>query len=109
MALAAASTLHSTTRAVRLAKPPQHVRHRLFEKPAALRCHFALCLGVGVLGDPSQGVFEKVGAVSDFILIPGRPGILDLRAISDSVALVNGKSAVMASPGRTVPSIKTAP
>src|SRR5512147_141230 len=37
-----------------------------------------------------EEALRAVCAVSDFILIPARPGILDLRAIADTVELVNG-------------------
>jgi chromosome partitioning protein len=43
----------------------------------------------------AEEALRAVCAASDFILIPTRPAILDLRAISDSVALVNNKSAVI--------------
>jgi chromosome partitioning protein len=42
-----------------------------------------------------EEALQAVCAVSDFILIPARPGILDLRAIADTVGLVDGKSAVI--------------
>jgi chromosome partitioning protein len=42
-----------------------------------------------------EEALRTVCAVSDFILIPARPGILDLRAIADTVGLVNGKAAVI--------------
>jgi chromosome partitioning protein len=43
----------------------------------------------------AEDALRAVCAVSNFILIPARPAILDLRAIADSVALVNGKAAVI--------------
>jgi chromosome partitioning protein len=43
----------------------------------------------------AEEALRTVCAASDFILIPARPAILDLRAIADSVALVNGKNAVI--------------
>jgi chromosome partitioning protein len=42
-----------------------------------------------------EEALRAVCAVSDFILIPARPSILDLRAIADTVGLVNGKAAVI--------------
>jgi chromosome partitioning protein len=42
-----------------------------------------------------EEALKAVCAVSDFILIPARPSILDLRAIADTVELVNGKAAVI--------------
>ena len=43
----------------------------------------------------AEEALRIVCAASDFILIPARPAILDLRAIADTVALVNGKNAVI--------------
>ena len=43
----------------------------------------------------AEEALRLVCAVSDFILIPARPAILDLRAIADSVGLVNNKAAVI--------------
>jgi chromosome partitioning protein len=43
----------------------------------------------------AEDALRLVCAVSDFILIPARPAILDLRAIADTVGLVNGKEAVI--------------
>ena len=42
-----------------------------------------------------EEALRAVCAISDFILIPARPGILDLRAIADTVGLVNNKAAVI--------------
>lgn len=42
-----------------------------------------------------EEALRAVCAVSDFILIPARPAILDLRAIADTVGLVNGKAAAI--------------
>src|SRR5512132_548986 len=42
-----------------------------------------------------QEALRAVCTVSDFILIPARPGILDLRAIADTVGLVDSKPAVI--------------
>jgi chromosome partitioning protein len=42
-----------------------------------------------------EEALRAVCAVSDFILIPARPGILDLRAIADTVGLVDSKPAVI--------------
>jgi chromosome partitioning protein len=42
-----------------------------------------------------EEALRAVCALSDFILIPARPAILDLRAIADTVGLVNDKSAVI--------------
>jgi chromosome partitioning protein len=43
----------------------------------------------------AEEALRAVCAAADFILIPTRPAILDLRAIADSVRLVNGKAAVI--------------
>ena len=42
-----------------------------------------------------EEALRAVCAAADFILIPARPSILDLRAIADTVGLVNGKAAVI--------------
>ena len=42
-----------------------------------------------------EEALRAVCAVSDFILIPARPGILDLRAIADTVGLVDSKAAAI--------------
>jgi chromosome partitioning protein len=42
-----------------------------------------------------EEALRAVCAISDFILIPARPGILDLRAIADTVGLVDNKAAVI--------------
>lgn len=42
-----------------------------------------------------EEALRQVSCVSDFILIPARPGILDLRAIADTVRLVDNKPAVI--------------
>jgi hypothetical protein len=42
-----------------------------------------------------EEALRAVCAVADFILIPARPGILDLRAIADTVGLVDSKPAVI--------------
>jgi chromosome partitioning protein len=42
-----------------------------------------------------EEALRAICAVSDFILIPARPGILDLRAIADTVGLVDSKAAVI--------------
>jgi chromosome partitioning protein len=43
----------------------------------------------------AEEALRSVCAVSDFILIPARPAILDLRAIADTVALVGNIPAVI--------------
>lgn len=43
----------------------------------------------------AEDALRSVCAVSDFILIPARPAILDLRAIADTVSLVGGVPAVI--------------
>jgi chromosome partitioning protein len=42
-----------------------------------------------------EEALRAVCTISDFILIPARPGILDLRAIADTVGLVDSKPAVI--------------
>jgi chromosome partitioning protein len=57
-----------------------------------------LQIGNGCLSIPRRGTREALRAVcgvSDFIVIPARPGILDLRAIADTVEMVDGKPAVI--------------
>ena len=66
--------------------------------PKASPRRLSLQRGSGCLSIPRRGTRKRckaVCAVADFILIPARPAILDLRAIADTVELVNGKSAVI--------------
>jgi chromosome partitioning protein len=42
-----------------------------------------------------EEALRAVCAVADLILIPARPSILDLRAIADTVELIDSKSAVI--------------